>query len=93
MGELISVVGDLNSHGGGKLDTPPQTKWTVGGKLVCTVDTIAEADALFHTPGATNASEGQSKWTVAGKAIHRNNDSRYCGAQTIVSGQNKFTVG
>lgn len=93
MGELVSVVGDQNDHGGGSLQTPPQTKWTVNGKLVCTVDTVASSDNQDHTPGQTNASTGQSKWTVAGKAIHRNNDSRYCGAQTVVSGQTKFTVG
>jgi len=93
MGELVSVVNDQNDHGAGQLQTPPQTVWTVNGKLVCTVDTVALADNLFHIPSQTNPSTGQSKWTVAGKAIHRNNDLRYCGGKTVVSGQTKFTVG
>jgi uncharacterized Zn-binding protein involved in type VI secretion len=87
------LVGDLNSHGGGALETPPQTKFTVGGKLVATVDTVAAIDGLLHAPGATNAATGQSKWTIAGKAVHRHGDGRYCGASTIVTSQSTFSIG
>ena len=93
---LLALVGDPNSHGAGELQTPPQTVWTVGGKLVTTVDTVAAADTFVfppHPSGPTNASSGSSKWTVAGKAIHRHGDSRYCGATTVVGSQTKITIG
>lgn len=93
MGEKLAVVGDKNDHGNGDLQTPPQTKWTINGKLVCTVDTVALPDLLGHIPSLVNPSTGQNKWTIGGKAIHRHNDSRYCGGKTIATGQTKFTVG
>lgn len=90
---LVAVVGDQESHGAGALQVPPQTKWTIGGKLVCTVDTLAAIDNLDHPPGQTNASTGSGSFYVAGKALHRQDDSRYCGATTITTGQTKFYVG
>lgn len=90
---LVSVVGDQNSHGAGQLLTPPQTQWSLNGKLVCTIDTIAASDNLEHPTGDTNSSSGSGKMFVAGKAIHRHGDLRYCTATTVVSGQSKFYVG
>lgn len=90
---LVAVKGDKNTHGKGALLIPPQTKWKISGKLVCTVDTIAEPDLFGHAPTVVDSSTGSSKFSVAGKKIHRHGDSRYCLATTIVTGQTKFTVG
>ncbi len=90
---LVALVGDKNDHGEGALQTPPQTKFKIGGKLVTTVDTVAEVDLLDHPTGQTNSSSGSSKWNIGGKALHRHNDGRYCGAKTVVTSQTKFNVG
>lgn len=90
---LIALVGDMNSHLSGELQVPPQTKFKIAGKLVTTVDTVASADVAGHPTGATNSATGSSKWNIQGKALHRHNDIRYCGASTVVTTQSKFTVG
>ena len=90
---LIALVTDKNTHKSGDLLVPPQSKWTINGLLVATVDTVALADEAGHISPSTNSSTGSSKWSVAGKALHRHDDDRYCGAKTVVTSQTTFTVG
>lgn len=91
---LVAVQGDQNSHGGGALtsDNNPG-KVFIGGKLVAPLGCTAQGDNQEHPSGATNPSTASSKVFVAGIPVHRNGDSRACGASTIVSGQSKVTSG
>lgn len=90
MAELVSVFGDNNSHGGGALQASNNpNKLFIGGLKVNIIDSMALVDDLMHTPGETDAASGSGKVFLVGIAVHRNGDSRYCGATTIVSGQSK----
>lgn len=92
MGELASVKGDPNSHGGGALDASNTNgKMFIQGKEIVVVGSSAAGDLLLH-PNPASAS-GSSKMFVNGISVHRNGDSRTCGAATVVVGQNKVFVG
>lgn len=91
MTELVAVKGDPDSHGGGALDASNTGgKMFAGGIEVVVVGSSAATDDLFH-PNPAAASGSSSLW-VNGNQIHRNNDSRTCGAATIATGQTKLYV-
>ena len=91
---LVSVKGDPNSHGGGVLQASNNTgKFTINGINVNYMDSSATTDSLLHPTGLTNASGASQKVFSEGIRVHRENDSRYCGAVTIVNGQNKVSIG
>lgn len=80
---LISVQGDVNSHGGGAL-IPTQNTVFINNKPVIRTGDPAESDQFDHFPPADSASPNVF---VENKAVHRQNDTRTCGATTIVIGQ------
>ena len=94
MGELVAVEGDPESHGHGELicDNNPG-KLTIGGLKVALVNSKAQPDLAGHPAPPTDAATGTANFTVLGLEVHRNNDSRYCGALTIVQNQSKVTSG
>ncbi len=94
MGELVSVLGDQNDHGGAALscDNNPN-KVFVQGKLLGLKDCTAASDLLLHVPPLTNPSGASSKVFACGIPVHRDKDVRYCGSPTIVSGQTKVFAG
>lgn len=94
MAEMVAVLGDKNDHGNGDLlcDNNPG-KAFIGGKLVALLNCSAASDNLNHPTGSTNPSSASSKVFVGGIPVHRNNDSRFCGAKTIVTNQSKVTCG
>jgi uncharacterized Zn-binding protein involved in type VI secretion len=91
MSELVAVKGDPESHGGGALHADNTGgKMFAGGIEVVVVGSSADTDNLFHPNPA--AATGSGKLWVNGNMIHRNNDSRTCGASTIATGQTKLYV-
>lgn len=89
MAELVSVLGDPNTHSAGGLLANPATKVYAGGLLVIGVGSPAEVDGLLHVGAGDGASSGSNKVSVEGVALHRNGDARACGATTRVIGQTK----
>lgn len=94
MGELVSVKEDPNDHGEGRLQASTNPgKFYINGKLLVTVESTATPDNAGHTVPEVNSQSGSGKFFVCGYKVHRNNDSRYCGAKTVVQGQSKFFSG
>lgn len=86
---LWSVKGDPNTHGGGNLiPANPQTVF-INNINVIEHEDPASPDGLCpagpHCSPST--AEGSSNVFVYNKPVHREADSRVCGATTIVSGQ------
>ena len=95
---LISVFGDINTHGAGELLASNNTgKVFIGGKKVVYINSDASPDDLCPIAGGDHCNpkseSGSSKVSAQGIAIHRHGDSRNCGATTIVIGQSKVTCG
>lgn len=98
MSELISVLGDPNSHGAGELNASNNNgKFFINGIKVVYMNSSSNPDSLclpFGPPHCDPVSIGHSEKIFSeGIAIHRNNDSRICGAVTLVSGQSKVFAG
>ena len=94
MSELVSVQGDECTHGAGALNASNNTgKVFIQGKKVVYVNSTAQMDMLGDFDTEDASSTGSSKVFAEGIAIHRNNDYRACGAQTIVTGQGKVFAG
>lgn len=92
MGKLVAVLGDQNDHGGGDLLASNNPgKMFVQGKKVVMIDSTALPDAIPHDVPLVNAATGATKLFVCGIAVHRHDDTRYCGAKTIVTNQSKLT--
>lgn len=93
---LIAVAGDPNSHGGGALipsgGSSPQTV-KIGGKPVIVHASPAGPDALGHPAPPTGTAEGSGTVKIYGLPVHRDGDSRLCGASTIASGQSTVKAG
>ncbi len=90
MGELVAVFGDQNSHGAGDLQASNNSdKVFIQGKRVVMIDSTALIDGSGHGVSLVNAATGSAKVFVQGIKVHRNNDTRYCGASTIVTNQSK----
>lgn len=90
--ELWSVVGDPDSHGNGKFKDPGRSNAvTIGGKQVIVKGDHANPDDAGHSDPA--AQGGSGTVYCYGQQIHRNNDTRNCGAQTIVQGQSTVKSG
>lgn len=90
MSELVSVQGDPNSHGEGRLTASNNNdRVFIGGIKVNYLDAAGLGDLLLHPMPPTDASSASTRVFSEGIRVHRNNDRRYCGAVTIVEGQNK----
>lgn len=96
MSELWAVDGDPNTHGAGNLqvagDSSPSTV-KINGKSVIVHESPAEPDNLGHPLPPTSTAEGSGSVFCYGKPVHRNNDLRQCGAQTVAQGQDSVFVG
>lgn len=101
MAELWAVDADPNSDGAGALiassgDSAPDTVY-VNSKNVIVGTTDSAADDLCKPVGPPHCnpqSDGHSSTVFAyDKPAHRNNDSRICGASTVVTGQSTVFVG
>lgn len=96
MTQLWAVKGDQNTHGGGNLI--PQNPQTV---YVNSINVIEHQDPAFpdalcpkspiHCNPAT--AKGSSSCFVYSSPMHRDRDSRICGAVTKVSLQTSVFVG
>lgn len=98
MAELIAVLGSNNSDGGGPLLADNNSgKFFIGGIKVVYLGSHASPDALCIPVGPPHcdpyATTASSKVFSEGIAVHRNNDSRVCGASTIVAEQSKVFAG
>lgn len=94
MSELVAVFGDENDHGGGQLQCDNNDdKFFINGKKVAMKDCAALPDGFGHAGDIVKPKEASSKFYIQGIPVHRNNDSRYCGAKTIAAGQTKFYSG
>lgn len=93
---LISVQGDSNSHGGGILSSSG-TDVFIEGKGIVNLGTQSGPDSLCPIVGENHCSPNSSSGSLTvfsgGLPIHRNGDSRTCGASTIVSGQSSVFSG
>ncbi len=90
MAELIAVKDDKNTHGNGGLLADNNTgKLFIAGKKVVYKDSKAEIDGEGHVNSDDAAQGTSSKVYGEGILIHRHNDTRACGAKTIVSGNTK----
>lgn len=98
MGELVSVMGDPNTHGAGDLLADNNSgKLFIGGTKVVYLSSAANPDALcipIGPPHCDPFATGHSATVFSeGIPIHRNNDGRICGAVTVVSGQSTVFCG
>lgn len=95
MTNLVAVSGDNNTHGGGALiPQNPQTVFVEGQSVIEDSDP-ASPDGLCPGPGHCNPASvnGSSTVFVYGKPLHRNGDSRVCGAKTTVTNQSTVYAG
>lgn len=96
--ELWAVMGDENDHGHGQFKDPGsgRTVYINGKSVICRNDE-AYPDDLCAVAGGNHCdpiAEGVSSTVFANnRAAHRNNDTRNCGAKTIVTGQDSVKVG
>ena len=92
MSELVAVFGDKNSHNDGDLLADNNSnKLFIEGKKVVMVGSSALPDDADHPN--PKAATGTSNFYVSGIQVHRNNDSRDCGAKTVVTNQSKVFSG
>jgi uncharacterized Zn-binding protein involved in type VI secretion len=95
MSQLWAVEGDPNSHGGGDLiASNPKTVY-INNISVIEHEDPANADSLCDSDAhcSPSTSSGSSTVFVYGNPVHRNGDSRVCGATTIVNLQNTVFCG
>jgi hypothetical protein len=101
MAELWAVDADPNSDGAGALiaasgDSATDTVY-INSKNVIVGVTDSAADKLCIPIGPPHcnpqSSEHSSTVFAYNKPAHRNNDSRVCGAVTVVTGQSNVFVG
>lgn len=88
---LVSIQGNPNTHGGGDLIAGnPQTVQVVSIPVIEFSDP-ANPDGLCPIPGGSHCSPDSSSGSpnvfVYNNPIHRDRDSRTCGASTIVDSQ------
>jgi uncharacterized Zn-binding protein involved in type VI secretion len=93
--ELWAVEGDPNTHGGGDLIAEnPRTVFVENIEVIEHQDP-AQPDNLC--PGGSHCNpataNGSSTVFVYNNPVHRNNDSRVCGAVTVVTNQSTVFVG
>jgi hypothetical protein len=100
MGELWAVVGDKNSEGDGDLtlsgDSSPGTVFVNNiAVIVGTTNANPDANCIPLGPPHCNPKSSAVSGTVFayGKGAHRNNDSRVCGATTVVTNESTVIVG
>lgn len=98
MGELVSVQGDPNTHKNGQLLADNNSgKLFIGGIKVVYQGSNAIPDDLCLLDGPPHCNPfatGHSPTIFCeGIPIHRNNDSRICGAVTVVGGQSTVFAG
>jgi uncharacterized Zn-binding protein involved in type VI secretion len=97
MAELWAVAGDPDSHGGGALNADIGGTVFINGKAAIVVGDSAGADSLCVPDGgahcAPSATSGSGTVFCYGLAVHRNGDSRACGATTTVVGESTVFVG
>ena len=88
---LCAVQGDPNSHGGGELIAAnPQTVFINNLPVIDHGPTPANADALCPLPGGhcnPETAEGSPNVFYYFNPVHRMQDSRVCGATTVVQSQ------
>ena len=92
---LVAVKDDPNSHGGGNLiPANPRTVFVEGIPVIEHGDPAAP-DALCPLPPhcTPNTAKGSSTVYVYGNPIHRERDTRICGAVTEVVGQSTVFAG
>jgi len=97
MSQLWAVDGDPNSHGSGGLIPSGSTVY-INGKLVIVhgSDAANPYDLCIPVGGAhcgPSTSSGSGTVNCYGKPVHRNGDSRACGASTVVTGQSTVFSG
>lgn len=97
MAELWAVQGDPNTHGAGELiASNPQTVF-INGIPVIEVQDDSNPDNLCPPVGEPHCNpfsvSGSGTVFVYGNPVHRNNDSRVCGAKTVVTNQSTVFVG
>jgi uncharacterized Zn-binding protein involved in type VI secretion len=94
---LIAVEGDPNTHSGGELIAANTGTIYINGKKVIEHSDPANPDALCIPIGAPHCnpatSNGSSTVFVYGNPIHRQDDSRVCGATTVVTNQSTVYAG
>lgn len=95
---LVSVLGDINTDGGGDLLADNNSgKLFIGGIKVVYQNSHANPDPLCFIVGPPHCdpfATGHSATVFSeGIPIHRNGDSRVCDATTIVSGQSSVFSG
>lgn len=89
--ELWAVEGDEDDHGHGAFKTPSNTTVKINGKNVIVKGDHANGDDAGHTDPAADGTSGTV--FAYGQKIHRNNDTRNCGAKTIAKGQSTVKSG
>lgn len=93
---LWAVDGDPNTHGAGELIPDNPKTVFINNKAVIEHDDPAAPDTLCFTVGAPHCNpetaEGSPNVFVYSKPVHRHDDSRICGATTIVEGQSTVFV-
>lgn len=95
MTKLVAVQNDPNSHGGGGLiPANPKTVFVEGIPVIEHGDPAAP-DALCPLPPhcTPNTAKGSSTVKVYGNPIHRQDDTRICGAVTVVANQTTVFAG
>ena len=90
---LVAVQGDKQSHGNGDLVCSNNSKVFAGGKRIANYDSDALADLIPHSGDSVKPGTVSSKVFVLGTGVHRNGDSRRCGATTSATNQSKVFVG
>jgi uncharacterized Zn-binding protein involved in type VI secretion len=98
MSQLWAVEGDPNSHGGGALTaTNPKTVFVNNIAVIDHGPDSAAPDSLCGDDGGAhcspNTASGSGTVYVYGKPVHRQGDSRVCGATTVVTHQSTVFVG
>ena len=89
--ELWAVQGDKNDHGEGAFKEPANKTVLINNKPVIVKGDDAEGDNQGHTNPEADGTSGTVY--AYGEKIHRNNDTRNCGAKTVVTGQSTVTSG
>ncbi len=90
---LVAVTGDQETHSSGDLICSNNNKVFVQGLRVANRNADAESDGSGHSGDLVKPDTVSSKVFVMGVGVHRNGDSRRCGAITSVSNQTKVTAG
>lgn len=93
---LWAVEGDNNTHGNGALiASNPQTVF-INNIPVIEVEDNSNPDSLCDPVGPPHcnpySTEGSGDVFVYNNPVHRNSDSRVCGATTVVTNQSTVFV-